>query len=161
MTEQKINAIREACIKANPEIVKLEFGCEVKNRGCKEVLISKPCEYFSHGDKVFGLQTTDGNREVGLDEQGYYWYGVSDRSVRVEILGRPIRLADVLVMTGKITEINGKKINSIGVNRSGGIFVQESFTKPPTTFCFWNLLKNDLRLQSPECIDFLYNLLSI
>ena len=36
MKKEKISYIRERCIEANPDIKKLEFGCEVKYRNQEE-----------------------------------------------------------------------------------------------------------------------------
>jgi hypothetical protein len=66
------------------------------------------------------------------------------------ILGRPIRLADVLLATiGK-----GIAVNSIGV------FLSDEEGMMPHTFrAAWNLRADDLREQSDETVEFLYELL--
>src|SRR5262245_54153382 len=77
-TEQ-LTVIRHACIRENPEIVALKFGCEVE---------------FAWGDRAAVVS-------VHPDGSLYTTWGKSKvpRKHVTKILGRPIRLADVLLAT--------------------------------------------------------------
>ena len=138
MTNQKkIQFIRERCIEANPSIKKLEFGCEVEWKGAGA----------SKG--IFIKDKRD-------DSKSYLFYG-SDRvetfdkeqcKEHVSIIGRPIRLADMLLAF--------KSENILAqVDTKGQINFQPF--KGDTS---WNLLKDNLQDQSPETIDFIYSLLT-
>lgn len=88
MKQQYINKIREACIKANPKIMELKFGCEVI-RGSdfggspENVFIGNPYECI----QVIGKS----NKQVRNP------WNIDDTDDLLKILGRPIQLADVLL----------------------------------------------------------------
>jgi hypothetical protein len=67
-----------------------------------------------------------------------------------KIIGRPIRLADVLLAIGKV----GLKAH---INQDGYFPTKSGNT---TTLNYWNLRTDDLTQQSDECIDFLYMILN-
>jgi len=67
-----------------------------------------------------------------------------------EIIGRPIRLADVLLAIGKQ---KGHHKMSEGYN-AGCFTLTASWEKES-----WNLKENDLTKQSPETIDFIHKLI--
>src|SRR5258705_13958825 len=84
----KIATIRAACIAANPEIVELKFGALVEVEGAlPERVASDPFPRpYAIQDMVF--RTSDTGEE---------WRG----SEVINIIGRPIRLADVLAVLSK------------------------------------------------------------
>ena len=137
--KKKIKKIREACIKANSEIVKLKFGCEVV------------IDWLGNG-VVHDMQKrfiTDDLRDNGNGT-------VIEDSVCgdiEEIIGRPIRLADVLLAIDKYVKIG----NLSDKEKDGGLsyldFVSFIYDK-------WNLEDNNLQNQSPETIDFIHKLLT-
>lgn len=151
-TQEKIQKIREECIKVNPEIVKLFFGCVLKrksvhgeDRGDYQVL-DRGSGF--HPDKlwvssrVFGVMSIP-NERVGYQEE----LSVGDIQDNYEIIGRPIRLADVLYMLQQT------------------LFTNQWLKKNDVDDLLYNILlrydlKNDnLEHQSPETIDFIYNLI--
>ena len=86
-----LQKIREACIKANSEIVELKFGCEVVRKS---------------GTDAVGRKARSEGKEgiiVSMYENfvGVLWYGneniSQEFSENLEIIGRPIHLADVLL----------------------------------------------------------------
>lgn len=142
-TQEKIEAIHAACIAANDDIMKLKFGCEVRSYKTRLIIVDH--------------------------KKGFLWnpeieqpYNNSGATLYDEILGRPIHLADVLLA------IQGKNIgvqtNGCFITRDPGRSTYElsqwyhSFSGQYETYS-WNLLKDDIRDQSPECADFLYSLL--
>ena len=119
----KLEAIKKKCIEANPSIMDLVFGCEVKWLHRKGIIART---FTEHGWRM--VQVNLYNKKPNT---------VSLRIEALEILGRDIRLADVLLAMGAKENwedlIRGK--NS------------------------WNLKNDSLDQQSPETIAFLYQLL--
>lgn len=136
-----IELIRQKCIKSNPDILKLEFGCKTKHGiYCGEDTVQG--EYF------FFLPDM-----VGSEDQAFQ---CEDFSRGSDIIGRDIRLADVLYAIDQefLVDSSGRgweAMCSLVVPR----FIEGVHQKKPQ----WNLLKDRLEDQSEECIDFIYNLL--
>lgn len=130
--EDNIKKIREACIAANPSIKDLVFGCEVKT---------------PYGNITKLVWETRG-KSIWLTEEDSR-YNLED----LEIIGRPIRLADVLLAIQKKQHKNITYLVS-----TFGIFMDSHFNFSMKHQ--WNLLKDDLTLQSPETISFILELLS-
>lgn len=133
--KEKIEAIRQKCIEANPSILDLVFGCEIDIGGVNWVLLKKDGEmriiYLLRRDTCFIWQITETELEL----------------LRlVKNIGRPIRLADVLVMAGREWEL---------VNN--GTMPQQIIK----IIYLWNLHTDDLTKQSPETIDFLFSILIV
>lgn len=151
---QNLKKIREACIKANPEIVNKDFGCRFK-------IISKDGFHFAHLNK-FGTDIFfyDGTYKL-LCQQG--WISMDEyvnNQSKWEIIGREIGIADVLLAIGNsekweqgwFVTYTGKfaKIEEIG---GGDKFANVFLNRPP-----WNLLK-PLEGQTEEVWEFIANLL--
>lgn len=82
-----IEKLKQVIIKANPEITKLTFGCEIEVAGHKALVISSMFEP--------SLLVKLGGDAIKIDE-------------KYKILGRPIRLADVLLaMRKKVYDKSG------------------------------------------------------
>ena len=121
-----LEKIRQAVIKANPEIVELKFGCEVEfNDSSREVIIGISLENI----EVERVQT-----------RTHYQIGVSNIT---EIIGRPIRLADVLLAIGK-----NDPMGRNGIQDYMDILIK------------WKLKDDNLDNQSKECIEFIHGLLN-
>lgn len=122
--QEKIQVIREACIAANPSITELKFGCKIDVSSC-----SDGCCGFEKGWII------DSSMEVKNKKINHII--LKDTFTIQEILGRNIRLVDVLLVMGAKENweniINGK--NS------------------------WNLLNDSLDAQSESTISFLYQLI--
>jgi len=158
--KDKIQKIRKACIKANPEIVELKFGCEVMIRKYKgndvDMLngaISKPVQVVSGGGYTDGFNLVHyinnfGDISVDKDrkpenEDGEFTYG---KSRIKKIIGRPIRLADIFWTI----EFLIPKMKIVWDARDGLV---KNITHK------WNLKDDNLENQSEETIEFIYNLL--
>lgn len=128
--------VREACIAANPSIVELKFGCEIRSLETKMTYMGK----------------------------GVYWNAFlgntfvdSGALIIDEILGRPIELADVLLAISQ----SGKKLVPWVIDENGFFWAKDSVNQ-----CIhvgglkvqWNLLK-PFSLQSDETKIFLAELL--
>jgi len=131
-TQEKIEAIQAKCIEANPEIVELKFGCEViiETRGIKLICVVWRVVNALDGNGVESIKLLHTEQSV-ID-----W----DRRA-MEIIGRSIRLADVLLATQKEQRLF---LDNSSVYRG-----------------YWNLHKDDLTQQSEETIDFIVGLLDV
>lgn len=145
MNNDKLEAVRQKCIEANPNIKDLKFGC-----------------YFtvnpSHDEIHIASWETIGGNWVSANDAEEYDIG------EIEIIGRKIALADVLLA------IQGKHV---GI-QSNGCFIRlnpfneenkyslcdwySSFEEQYHSYK-WDLKNNDLSLQPQETIDFLHSLL--
>lgn len=125
MTEH-YNQLKSIIQKANPEIMELKFGCEIRGMGFYAYGLSDR----NNGDLV-GYATSLGRFDGNLNND--------------EILGRPIRLADVLLAIGEKWVMVS--------NNSFPQQVVEVFNK-------WNLRDDNLDHQSEECKHFLIDLLT-
>lgn len=144
----QIEKIRKACIKANPGIVELKFGCVIKSHNIHE--LPPVCDPI--------VMKTDNGRYVVSSKQ----YGVvGDYAEKdFEIIGRPIRVADVLVALkgyGHYISIGWSIREGYGCwyvyeDETGG-FVAKAEQMA------WNLREDDLERQSEECLDFIASLL--
>lgn len=160
----EIETIRQACIKANPEIMELKFGCRILAGGL-----------LSDTGFIIRPYTEFGNEK----ENKYLYWNDSINEARIlrekdfEILGREIRLADVLLALDKKFGMKYGEIRSVGI--SNGIFkwcklrngADEAFENLVWSerwgkngkMYFWDLLHDNLELQSKETINFLAELL--
>lgn len=127
----------KAVIKAVPEIMELKFGCEMRRM---DFLL----KYVGKNNGQHALLIT-GKQELLF---------VDKIEEAVEILGRPIRLADVLLAIQE-THIELAKVN------------HETLRITPTAekvtvkgYGFWNLRADSLSEQSDETIHFLAELFS-
>ncbi|KKL61319.1 hypothetical protein LCGC14_2196490 [marine sediment metagenome] len=127
-TKDKVEFIRQQAIKANPEIVELKFGCEVIIKDGKN---GKIIYESDTGTLVIA------GRELPITFKG---------SV-TEIIGRPIRLADVLYAIKEKQKLYHKDL--IGLIEDKMINVMLS----------WNLKDDNLENQYEETIDFIYKIL--
>lgn len=133
---EKLETIRQACIKANPSILNLEFGCEIK--------------YDGFEGKITNV------KEVHPFMVSFDWYDYRGFSSSVydvyksglNILGRKIGLADVLLA---IENIDAR----IKLNRHSS----EVKVFASATMFTWDCSKDDLTQQSEETINFLYEVL--
>ena len=189
MTKQEqIEFIREKCIEVNPRIKNLGFGCELYDNvsKTKAMTIGENWYFGSDADYQFTILTFD--KEVKIP---YLWQEgdmrlynidykeIKGREVDFKIIGRDIRLADVLSAiesSGYIKGLSGvmKKVKrkvgetllefnvraqSERLNSKGW---KKEFTLSQATaelIMKWNLVKDRLEDQSDETIGFIYNLL--
>lgn len=138
---EMIEAIRKACIKANPEIVELKFGCKVKLPG-----------------EVIAIFVRDNNSFVTDDKRRFVDHlGIKPSKFDIkEIIGREIGLADVLMA---INKKNGH-IGNVYCRDDGvfGILEQDDEYHNFRLSEKWDLTK-PLTLQSEETIRFIFSLL--
>jgi hypothetical protein len=125
--QEKLEAIRQKCIEANPEIAWSKPGCRMVLRGDA---------WWEHAiqveDRLLFNETTRKLEKLGI---GRNW----------KIIGRPIRLADVLLVLMKLLR-DGQSASK----------VKDDLYRLAH---LWNCFEDDLTKQSPETIDFLFTLL--
>ncbi len=138
----KLEQLKAIIQKANPEIMELKFGCETSEgivftnqRGLK-------VEIYIEGD--------------GRIEE----YHISD----LKILGRPIRLADVLIAIGQTERqvdygYGEWAVSSVTVDSKGN-FVALGGLDGASCDAKWNL-KETLDHQSEETLNFLFKLFNL
>lgn len=134
MTKQEaIEIINRACVEANPSIMDLTFGCEVvKSDMHSGVVVGEAYEqiaYLNYGEMKVFLAPKE----------------------QFEILGRPITIADVLVAMAET--VHREQVTHL-VTCYGDIRDTHFNLK-----CSWNLLRDNLSLQSDETLVFLAGLL--
>ncbi len=137
-TKEKLEAIRQACIKANPEIVELKFGCLISGFGHHRspvVCLDKDYTAFLHAPTLI---TNDKTKNV----QANY-----------EIIGRPIRLADVLLALHRTS-----RTQNVSINTLVGTMMNHNFTRDDLNK-HWDFYKDSLDEQPEETISFIYELL--
>jgi hypothetical protein len=151
--DQQLNFIREKCIAANPEIVELKFGCGItwsydhylnsvaKTRVTKNGFIVDFANMPGPSPLLVRLERDKTIKRLHPDE--------------VQVLGRPIRLADVLLTIPK-----NKSAKAQSVSMNGDFFdFDEDMKDYNVVGSPWNLRADDLEKQSEETINFIYELL--
>lgn len=152
-----LQKVRDATIKANPEILELKFGCVVEYQDLRKSL-----KYPGH-TKIGTVIRVSKNGHLVLDKGIDSKWTNAKTAKDVKIIGRTIRLADVLLAIQKIED---SKYTDLVVNRWGEFLLDEEISGEEskggiytTTLATWNLLKNRLEDQSPETLEFIANLL--
>ena len=136
MDNSKYEAVLKAVQAACPELMELSFGCLFKVRSSFETSHRqvKICR-GTKGDIVYGggIGATTSNT----------WH-----KDHIEILGHPVRLSHVL------RAILAKNFDAHPLSaKSNPRYWQQKILD------VWDLAKDDLSLQSPETIDFLFKIL--
>ena len=138
MTRQhKIELIRQACIKANPEIMDLKPGCFVRDFLKGAGIVMGVEKNAGEGD-CFNIFCTEGDPEV-------IW---QQPRRDLSVLGRRIGLADVLLA------MEPMGCTTYAVDRLLNFYVDLD-----SNDVRWNLRADDLTQQSDECLTFLVVLL--
>jgi hypothetical protein len=132
--EKQKEEIRAACIASNPEIVELKFGCDIRFALTEGGGSLATVLFRYDGDYVTASYAKFHNNKAGM---------VSRHLNKIEIIGRPIRLSDVLLALKEYTDASdtGKRINT------------ERIVKR------WNLRTDDLEAQSSETLSFIHSLI--
>lgn len=128
---QQLKSVIQATV---PSIMELKFGCEMRKHESKYVVLD------SKNNWIHLFNVTFGSTVFGPIRKDEY-----------EILGRPIRLADVLLAIGLK--------DKIVIGGDGIIGTIAAFGPIIIVKAKWNLKDDSLDNQSPECKDFLINLL--
>lgn len=189
VNNDNLEAVRNKIIEANPEIIELKAGCLIRPKneyGMEKLYKFKwddangehdhfPLEvlyYVEDSESYEERELIEGELVVGFNDPfGHYitrsdardWLGLDDIEEDIEIIGRRIGLADVLIA---IEESIGESDDVCVVSSVGNIGVFDYSILPETNFfdyykqnINWNLKSDDLSLQSPETIEFLHGLL--
>lgn len=138
---QQLQEIKEACIAANPEIMELAEGTRVNIWW-----IDRPQDRSNDPDEINVLVFEDRNgwRDNGIYD-GEYRSCIEDNTTGYyKILGRPIRLADIVFVYSK----------------NGWNSTEEWSKALMQLINEYNLLKDDLSLQDPATISFIHSLIS-
>jgi len=150
--EEQMKLIGKKCIEANPEIVELQFGCEVFVEQAVEAESGHYADavgvvvYHETGGRVAGGDDfTDDFTKIYFPDWGITQEYTGDDMEGNRVIGRSIRLGDGLLA---IKSAWWKKESVDGLDR---IQLRLIF--------LWNLRKDDLTVQSEETINFIAELL--
>lgn len=148
-TQDKINEIRKACIAVNPSILDLEKGCKIYNKNLEQTFVTSYATDIGEEGCINGYYDTE--RKNGT------WIWTRYLGDNFEIIGRDIRLADVIYAINKYKSSVGYAVDSCGdFMRSEDIYRNHWVDE----LVNWNLLKDSLDDQTPKTIDFIYSLLT-
>lgn len=164
MREENINTIRRECIKANPEIMELKLGCNIKMFGDSK---SEAVILYPHSPEINSpfctVLCTNGDPTKSFNGN-YIMHEVDVSSYEGwKILGRPIRLADVLLAISHQSYFIGTSIREgYGCwykteKDENGDWNSELIGCPE--IYSWNLRTDSLTEQSDETLQFLADLL--
>lgn len=145
-TLEKYNFIRKEAIKVNPDIVKLEFGCKIIAK-----LYDKEFKAIITSDQMLDYVYAVNSSGVIFSEDPILINKI------IKILGRDIRLADILLLLEKSSIPMGDY--SIDSNRLD--FYKIESDEPEIEWC-WYLLQDSLEYHlnnHPEVIECIYNLI--
>lgn len=159
--QTNLEKVRAAVIASVPEIMELTFGCEIRKVFWYKTEKDKKAgnvdwmETGHHEGGREGVIVKDGRADflpmwVDYGDQLDFSIGPND-IVSFEILGRPIRLSDVL---RAISSLDLRFFDHCHLTLGGTVCLMTGKD------IYWNLTKDDLNLQSQETIDFLAELLT-
>ena len=147
-----IDKLKQVIQKANPEIMELKFGCEIlrykeepKDRKYKVIT---DIGFAANKEKVWINSVPFGSMSLPTE---ILKSELADKTGDWIILGRPLRLADVLMAIKKA--INN---DDIGHSDGYGYILDLCYREGRES---WDLKDNNLDNQSKECKEFLANLL--
>lgn len=154
INDEEIKFIRQKCIEANPSILDLVFGCEVKHEPSNYMGIDYRGTYL-HEARGYEMHLI---YFPGSEEGSQRAYSTTINIDDFKIIGREIHLADVLLA------INNTSNAAHAVTETGAFLIEgdsPSIWEMDRDYNVnWNLSKDSLSDQSPETIDFIFNLLS-
>lgn len=138
--QTKLEDIRRVCIEANPSIKDLVFGCEIK---------------FDNDDEIgIFIMKFLNTYYIAFQNHAVPQTLHANEMPKFEIIGREIRLADVLSAIHKI-----KQFQAICVSEAGMFISLHEKNIYDVEGGQWNLLNDSLSSQSDETISFLWDLL--
>lgn len=141
-SQEKYEQLKKVIQTANPEIMELKFGCEVKIFVIGIEKITAP-DWSRFHDKEEWWETAGG-------------FAFNAKGDEYEILGRPIRLADVLLAFQK-NKISGARIS---IDEDGSFAIDNGNIRMNHPNARWNLKDDNLDHQSDETKQFLIDLLT-
>ncbi len=158
MKTTHIQTIRERVVASQPSILDLVFGCEfLSPKGLKTkvtVLKHSDCDYYRVENTLDIAFYSD-----AVSEDGRKIRRNSASEELWEILGRPIRLADVFTTIEKLKVVvypNGRSHpHNISITTNGMVLNENNMH-----LFEWNLKEDDLSKQNPETLEFLATLLT-
>lgn len=145
--QEMIEKVRRAAVRANPSMLDLTLGCEIRN-------IKNNTHYYITDSNIVGSVHIGDFKAINtVTLEGYHGMHSADT---IEIIGRKIGLADVLLAIGNSLLLQ--------VDTEGFFYTWEKEdAEQGKGYCQsgvnWNLLTDDLTQQSDELLTFLCELL--
>lgn len=173
-TTEKREAIRLKCIEANPSIMDLVFGCQVRpknkegikklykwvwgeDKGEHEHFPVTILDYVPDSETYEERELIEGYMHIGwFDPFGSYvtrydgrdYLGIDDYDKDMEILGRELLLSDIVFVIKKTIEADPKRDHN------------EIYFATGKLINIWDPLLPSFSQQSDEFVDFIFNLLA-
>lgn len=137
--------LKKVIQEANPEIMELKFGCEVSYNNEPFMLVSIEFDESEEGNSTYVYNVFPSILVAGEANVPTYFARLIGEYEQFQILGRPIRLADVLLALSE---------------KFPGELIPKFEDYSTTLFMgYWNLKDDNLDNQSFETKQFLINLL--
>lgn len=153
----KLEQLRKVIVEVVPGILDLDFGCEVK--GFSEALGRTFILAYGQDSKTgFCTVFPEKWKEMNLERPIYGCSWQLPAKMKIERIGRPIRLADVLLAIETFPKGGETDLSTFGDEMLIGHY-EKSGRNGYYSKAYYNLRKDDLSLQSEEFIDFLHSLL--
>lgn len=172
-----LKAVREAVVRAVPEILELKFGCVIEDQrypdnGRLYTIVAECGICFKH-KRCDGERETcdvvDGKYAISSGED-YDDFGYRAADIKTEdidkgkdwkVIGRPIRLADVLRAIAEAQVSNGEPYLVDAAGQFYDIRQQKAvgYLTSNDVLAQWPLPDDNLDHASPECVAFLYSIL--
>ena len=141
--------LREAIIKAVPEIIELKFGCKIENGYASE---DNPTRIGYFVEHIFRTARVNPGSHIRLTDGKRKFWEVKKDNDKLEIIGRPITLADVLRAIEKLNDVHSTIMSYKKTSKMKKVSVIIDILR------LWNL-KEPLSGQSEETIQFLKDIL--
>lgn len=141
--QQKLDAIRLACIAVNPSIKDLVFGCRLLRKGGSEYRCINHIGFGANNKKCWISSVPFGAMPIELEKD------LIQNGGEFENIGRDIQLSDVMLAISEKEKLSSR-LRSISIS---GCFYDDGILQAR-----WNLLL-PLHLQEPEVIDFIHKLI--
>lgn len=169
MDEKKYAELKKVIIAAVPSIMELKHGCYFRWNGDTWFVNCERCDdkfTFAYSCTGDAHSWPDALQVTEKTAWNYKYKNFSKEDQReIEILGRPIRLADVLIsIQNKKNYKNGAcesrwQENRINVVCGEPFPCEKHDNVSKKMLSMWNLLDDSLNNQSDACKEFLYDIL--
>lgn len=150
--QQKRDFIRQKAIACNPEIVELKFGCRLHHPDYRTAHIYDVSPTGHGNGKKFFTDLGHGFYDETIKD-GHIRRNSLDEPDMWKIIGRPVRLADVLNAL-----MHTEHTVCIASNERFELF-NKAKNEWEQQFKTWYLVQDNLESQSEPTIDFIYSLL--
>lgn len=155
ISQKDCGKLKQVIQQANPEIMELQFGCEIENGYAAETNPHRIGMFVQH---IFRTARVNPGSHIRLTNGKDFWETPKNND-KLKILGRPIRLADVLLTLRKVRKEIYMRSDGIFFNWYKFASPESGHNEVKSTYIEWNLKNDNLDNQSDETKQFLIDLL--